>query len=210
MQQMYKVFVNQRTIYLSGNIDHTCIGADEQPVKCTNLVEVENAFSHFLSESSIARLYLFFPGDSEKLFQLFATMFSFIEAAGGLVIDPKNHMLFIKRLGFWDLPKGKIEKGEDAPTAALREVSEETGLINLRITMPLPSTYHIFERKGKLRLKRTYWFEMKSSSDGPLCPQIEEDIIEARWFRYQDIEQPLSTTYPAIKELVEGYLAEHF
>jgi 8-oxo-dGTP pyrophosphatase MutT (NUDIX family) len=207
---MYKVFVNRRTIYLAGNIDYTCIGADDQPFKCTDLAQVESAFSHFLTEPSKTSLYLYYPDDSEKLFQLFATIFTFIEAAGGLVIDPKNRLLFIKRLGYWDLPKGRIEKNENPPTAALREVTEETGLNKLKILKPLPCTYHIFERKGKLRLKRTYWFEMNSSNDGPLCPQLEEDIIEARWFRRQDIEQPLSITYPAINELVKGYLAEHF
>lgn len=205
---MYKVFVNQRTIYLAGNIDHICISADDQSLKCTNLDQVENAFSHFLSEPSVTRLCLCYPGDSEQLLRLFAAMFTFIEAAGGLVIDPENRLLFIHRLGFWDLPKGKIEKGEDPPAAALREVTEETGLNNLKIIKPLPSTYHIFERKGKLRLKQTYWFEMESSTDGPLIPQIEEDIIEARWFKREDTELPLSNTYPAISELVEGYLAE--
>jgi 8-oxo-dGTP pyrophosphatase MutT (NUDIX family) len=202
---MYKVFANHRTIYLSENIDLSCIGADVLSSKCINLTEVENAFSNFLSEPSKSTLFLYFPGDPEKLFQLFASLFLFVEAAGGLVKDPQNRLLFIHRFGFWDLPKGKIEKEEDAPTAALREVMEETGLNSLKIIKPLPSTYHIFERKGKLRLKRTYWFEMKSSNDGPLCPQLEEDILEARWFSLQEIELPLSTTYPAIKELVKGF-----
>ena len=139
---------------------------------------------------------------------LFTSLFSYIEAAGGLVKDPRERLLFINRLGRWDLPKGKIEKGEDSPRAALREVCEETGLDSLDIVRSLPATYHIFERKGKLRLKKTMWFEMRSGTYGPLYPQFDEDIIEARWFDKHELLLPLSNTYPAIRELVEGYIGE--
>ena len=205
---MYKVFVNQRTIYLTGNIDKSCICADEQPIMCINRKQVEIAFTNFISDSSQVSLFLCSRGNSEELFKLFSSLFLYIEAAGGLVKDPWGRILFIHRLGCWDLPKGKIEKGEDAPTAALREVTEETGLNNLKIINPLPSTYHIFERKGKLRLKQTYWFEMSSMNDGPLYPQLEEEIIETRWFAEQELPVPLSNTYPAIQELVESYINE--
>jgi 8-oxo-dGTP pyrophosphatase MutT (NUDIX family) len=206
--QMYKVFINHRIIYLAENIDHSLIDADDQPLECTNRLHVEKAFSNFLLKPSKSILFLFCPGDSEKLFKLFSSLFLFIEAAGGLVKDPLNRLLFIQRLGFWDLPKGKIEKGEDATMAALREVSEETGLNNLKLIRPLPETYHMFERKDRLRLKRTYWFEMESETDGPLFPQLEEDITDARWFKREDIGLPLSNTYPAIRELVEGLLVK--
>jgi len=204
---MYKVFVNQRIIYLAENIDLGCIGADGKSFKCTNLTEIESAFSHFISEPAINTLFLYNPDGPDQLFKQFISIFSFIEAAGGLVKDPQNRLLFIYRFGVWDLPKGKIEKGEDAPMAALREVEEETGLRNLKIVKSLKCTYHIFERKGKFRLKRTYWFEMKSANNGPLYPQLEEDISEARWFSVQEIDLPLSNTYPAINGLVNGYLS---
>jgi 8-oxo-dGTP pyrophosphatase MutT (NUDIX family) len=207
---MYKVFINKRTVYLAENIDHNYICANDHPLECTNMAQVENAFSHFISDPSKTTLYLYNQKSPEKLFQLFVSLFSFIKAAGGLVKDPQNRLLFIYRLGFWDLPKGKIETGEDAPAAALREVTEETGLNNLKIIKPLPSTYHIFERKGKQCLKQTYWFEMSSSREGPLLPQVEEDILEVRWFSRQKVTLPLSITYPAIKELIEGYLTQQF
>ena len=58
----------------------------------------------------------------------------------------------------WDLPKGRIENKELILDAAIREVTEETGVMDLIIVKPLPITYHIFARKGKHRLKKTYWF----------------------------------------------------
>jgi 8-oxo-dGTP pyrophosphatase MutT (NUDIX family) len=208
MGQMYKVFVNQRTIYLAGNIGQNSIYADEQTLMCNNREQLENAVSKFLSESAPPSIYLINSGTPEELFGLFSSVFLFIDAAGGLVKDPSGRLLFIHRLGSWDLPKGKIEKGEDAFIAAIREVTEETGLKSLKIIKALPCTYHIFERKGKLRLKRTFWFEMESSNDGPLYPQLDEDITEARWYEQNELAEPLSNTYPAIRELVEGYLSE--
>ena len=51
-----------------------------------------------------------------------------IEAAGGLVINRKGEYLFIYRNDKWDLPKGKLEKGERKRQGAVREVEEECGI----------------------------------------------------------------------------------
>ena len=53
--------------------------------------------------------------------------FVYIEAAGGL-IQQNNRYLFIYRLDKWDLPKGKIDKGETPKQAALRECEEECAI----------------------------------------------------------------------------------
>ena len=62
--------------------------------------------------------------------------FKVIKAAGGVVQNSQNKYLLIFRRGKWDLPKGKIDKGETIKNAATREVMEETGLheIELRQT----------------------------------------------------------------------------
>ena len=51
-----------------------------------------------------------------------------IVAAGGIVKNEEGKTLIIFRRGFWDLPKGKVEKGEKIINAAQREVEEETGV----------------------------------------------------------------------------------
>ena len=56
----------------------------------------------------------------------FQGLYKIIEAAGGVVFNEKNEILMIYRLKTWDLPKGKIEKGETPADAAFREVCEET------------------------------------------------------------------------------------
>src|SRR5688572_26554380 len=53
--------------------------------------------------------------------------FHYIEAAGGY-IQKGDEYLFIHRHGRWDLPKGKLEKGEALQDAAIRECEEECGV----------------------------------------------------------------------------------
>ena len=56
----------------------------------------------------------------EEFVNYFGTYKS-INAAGGLVENGNGEYLMIKRKGYWDLPKGKIEKGENDEDGALRE-----------------------------------------------------------------------------------------
>ena len=49
-------------------------------------------------------------------------MFNIIKAGGGVVNNNKNQILFIYRLKRWDLPKGKLDKGETIRECAEREV----------------------------------------------------------------------------------------
>jgi 8-oxo-dGTP diphosphatase len=54
-----------------------------------------------------------------------------VQAAGGIVVrpgrEPQIAIVQMRKLGHWVLPKGKLDRGEDALTAAKREVLEETG-----------------------------------------------------------------------------------
>ena len=134
-----------------------------------------------------------------KLQHDFKSHFKEIFAAGGLVLNKKNESLWIYRLGKWDLPKGKIETGEDIEEAAIREVQEECGLVNVEITHKLSSSYHTYSLNGQEILKTTYWFGM-ASNDLDLVPQLEEDISEVKWIA--NPEDQMRNTYPAIAELI--------
>ena len=68
-----------------------------------------------------------------KFWKAFETAHIHIEAAGGLVVNAAGKLLVIERLGVWDLPKGKLESGETAQVAALREIEEECGISNHKI-----------------------------------------------------------------------------
>ena len=141
--------------------------------------------------------------DYEVAFKEFQKYFKIIRAAGGIVSNKNNEKLFIYRLDKWDLPKGKIEKGEEIKTAAIREIEEECGITDLTILKQLQDTYHVYSFKDQLILKQTYWFELTSRYSGELVPQLEEDITKVEWLTDADIENKvLANTYASIKELL--------
>ena len=111
-------------------------------------------------------------------------------------------MLFIFRNGKWDLPKGKVEKGEKVDEAAIREVEEECGVSNVEILNTLPSTYHIYPYKGKNVLKRTYWYSMTCNDSSKLIPQVEEGITEVKWISISALEPVKNNTFPSILYLL--------
>ncbi|MBE7326255.1 NUDIX hydrolase, partial [Nocardioides sp. Y6] len=72
----------------------------------------------------------------------------------------------------------------------------------LKIVKPLETTYHIFKRNGRYKIKITYWFEMQTSFKGNLYAQEEEGITEVAWLNTQEIEEALQNSYANIQSLV--------
>ncbi|MFI5196122.1 MAG: NUDIX hydrolase [Chitinophagales bacterium] len=136
------------------------------------------------------------------LAQLYA-MYTPIDAAGGVVYNEHGDILMIYRRGKWDLPKGKLDKGENIDECALREVREETGLGNLTLREKICDTYHIYAQHNEQLLKQTAWYKITGSSTDKLRPQKEENIIEARWVSEKDIAPFAAKTYEAIREVLK-------
>ncbi|MGB5652594.1 MAG: NUDIX domain-containing protein, partial [Robiginitalea sp.] len=126
-----------------------------------------------------------------------------VVAAGGVVTNKKGKVLFIYRNDKWDLPKGIIKKKEDLEQCAIREVEEETGVKDLHIENFLRTTYHIFKRNGKLRLKEVHWFAMKTRYDGILVGEEKEGIIKVKWKGPEKIRKALENSYINIRILFE-------
>lgn len=133
---------------------------------------------------------------------LFCEQFSFIEAAGGLVENEHDEYLFILRRGKWDLPKGKLDEGENIRECAVREIQEETGLKSVQLLADLGHTWHTYHEKHQFILKQTTWFKMKCNSNEPLVPQLEEDITEIKWLGKENLDIVLANTYPSVKEII--------
>jgi 8-oxo-dGTP pyrophosphatase MutT (NUDIX family) len=129
----------------------------------------------------------------------------FVLAAGGLVMDEHGRLLAIKRLDKWDLPKGKVEKGEAVDVGAVREVQEECGLQHVELNEFVTSTWHTYERKGRQHLKRTDWFLMRASSNEELTAQSEEDIEEVRWLDSDGVRMMEGDTYPSLLPVLKAW-----
>ncbi len=129
------------------------------------------------------------------------TTFRMAPAAGGIVVKD-GKFVSIVRNGIPDLPKGHIEKGESPENAALREVTEETGIGNLQIVKALPSSWHCYQVGEEWRLKRTYWYLMESGEAIQPKPQTEEGITEIKLIGNEDIEAFLKGTFRSISEIL--------
>jgi 8-oxo-dGTP pyrophosphatase MutT (NUDIX family) len=207
MMQRYIVFLNERAVIVHQDINMLPENSTEMYIRYTDKTALAEAYKRFYSDEHCFQLYVEATDFFTEACKAFNSLFTRIEAAGGIVRNPNNDYLFIKRLGKWDLPKGKLHKKEAAQTGAIREVTEETGLTDLSITKKLPSTFHIYtDRKGKEVLKETFWFEMTCEQNQTLIPQTEEDITEVRWFSADELHIPLHDTYASLKNLLEHYL----
>ena len=120
-----------------------------------------------------------------------------------LVYNKKGEVLFIFRNGKWDLPKGGCDKGEEIEDCSIREVEEETGVNDLKITKKLQKTYHVFKRNGVYRLKITHWFEMTTTFEGMPVPEVNEGIEKVAWLNQEQIKEALTNSYENIKLLFE-------
>ena len=198
---MYKVFINAHLIRLMSEElpleddgSHLCI-IDPSQNELEILVE-----TLFMSQNQLDIELV--SNDLEGLWSTFQSTFSIIEAAGGVVRNQSGDKLLIKRLGKWDLPKGKMEKGERPDESALREIKEECGLSSLEIINELAPSYHVY-RLGKLSiLKKTYWFKIEAKGDIAVNPQTEEGITEVAWFSDKDLSKARENTYRSLEDLI--------
>ena len=114
----------------------------------------------------------------------------------------------IFRNGKWDLPKGKIEAGEEADVAAVREVYEECGIGELKLSKQIKTSFHTYPYKETVILKKTYWFLMSSTDISIPVPQLEEGIVEARWMDKAEVKKALKNAYSSIVELLNEQILE--
>ncbi len=141
--------------------------------------------------------------DAKTFFKSISRSVTLIKAAGGLVKSERGEYLFIYRSDKWDLPKGKIEKGEGIKEAAVREVEEECGITVKKLGKKICKTYHAYIYKGDVVLKKSYWYKMKCEGQDKLKPQKEEGITDARWFTTDKMGTITKNTFPSITEVME-------
>jgi len=204
---MYKVFHNRRVIILSGHDNNP--GDSEWADVIITITEMgllpKLVFDFLAGESESIRI------QSENELVLlggFKKLFHFIRAAGGIVYK-KGEVLFIYRNGRWDLPKGKVEKGETTEEAAVREVMEECGLPAVKIRGFLNTTYHVYKAeypdgKGEWILKETIWYEMNYEADTLPEPETDEGITAVKWYNPDNLEPVMLNTWDSLVPVIKS------
>jgi len=192
---MYKVFVNESPLILTNKLSET----DKGKYFLLNETAIMEAIDA-LAKKKLAIAYIYHP-NNEELLKKFSKKIPIVVAAGGVVTNKEGKVLFIYRNDKWDLPKGKLDKGESIPEAAIREVEEETGVRGLKIENSLQTTYHIFKRNDIYKLKEVHWFAMKTSYKGPLKGQKSEGIMKVKWKGPKKIKKALENSYANIRIL---------
>jgi len=198
---MYIIFFVNRFIVLTDNLEKSkIIFGDCRVVHFEGKRQLHSLIDVFKNDSEEKLMLV--HSDLEEMRSSFFNYFKIIKAAGGYVLNPDKQVLFIKRNGVNDLPKGKIEKGEQPKQAAQREVSEECGVSGMKITDESFITYHTFEQNEKWILKITYWFKMYYNKNETPVPQTEEDITDVFWVKEDFADFRNMDTYSSIKEVL--------
>jgi 8-oxo-dGTP pyrophosphatase MutT (NUDIX family) len=207
---MYKVFFNGSTIQIGSEMNKS-LNNNIAKMFDSASYDVVNQIILQVESSEIPSDFFISNSENDSAWKHFKCQFVEIPAAGGLVKNTSGSLLFIKRLGVWDLPKGKIEKNETPELAAIREVEEECGLSGLQIIRQLDSTFHIYRSPylsfpKNLVLKETKWFFISYSGNETPVPQVEENIEEVAWFSPADLGQVYSNTYSSLSDFLEKSL----
>lgn len=204
---MYKVFFNDSTIQIDAESKRSSKNNITQAAINENNEIVKELVSK-IESGNLAKEYVIVHDEPHKLWNSIKNQLVEIPAAGGLVMNSEKSFLFIKRLGVWDLPKGKIEKKETPESAALREVEEECGVSGLKIMKQLDSTFHIYrspylKSPNNLVFKETKWFLMSCENQQDLVPQTEENIEEVRWVAMDELDKVRANTYLSIRDFLD-------
>lgn len=200
---MYKVFINEKKLILSETPQNV-----ERNIAFEENLQFDIALD--LLQNTSTKDVAIYHNNLEELWLNYQQHFQVIEAAGGIVLNPEKKILFIHRLGKWDLPKGKIEVGESSDIAALREVEEECGLTNLELHEFINSTYHMYHIRSKPVLKKTYWYYMQHDGIAEPKPQVEEGITKVEWKNKMEIQRDVETsTFNNILLILTDFLSIH-
>ena len=146
--------------------------------------------------------------DVKTIFDRFCRQFTRVDAAGGAVVATDGRILMIRRRGFWDLPKGHREQGEEVQDCALREVAEECGIDPSLVTVgsEITRTLHFYwdAGQGRWEMKLTVWYRMSYAGDPRhVTPQTEEDITDIEWFEPEQAACNAALSYKTIREVID-------
>jgi 8-oxo-dGTP pyrophosphatase MutT (NUDIX family) len=119
-------------------------------------------------------------------------------SAGGVVYRRRGGkvevaLISVGEAARWQLPKGLVGRGESAEEAALREVSEETGLTCEVVAELERVEYWYFSKGGarRLRFHKFVHFYLMRYLSGDVSGH-DDEVNEARWVELVEAEELLA------------------
>ena len=166
-----------------------------------NKKRLHNVIDMMEKAGKLSRHFIIYTNDLVRLWTDFKSIHKIKKAAGGIVFNCQGDLLVIFRRGYWDLPKGHIDKGEKKKAAAVREVEEECGVKELIPGNKAGISYHVYREKGMKTLKKSTWYFMDTHHQS-LKPQTTEGIESAQWIKPALFLEHFSM-YASIRNLLE-------
>ena len=201
---MYKIYFNNKPLFITSQVTPEL----EEYLHHEETVFIDEFNLHtvkaMVHEMEAPKIHsgVFLHEDPDAVLKAFKKKLVLIKAAGGFVHTDDNYLLLIFRRGKWDLPKGKLDDGENLEACAIREVVEETGLSKVEIEQPLCITFHTYHEFGKHILKESHWYLMKTPAKSNLTPQNEEDIEKCEWVATDRLSPYLDNTHASILDVI--------
>ena len=116
-------------------------------------------------------------------------------SAGGVVFrrtGERIEVLIGKDAGYhkWVLPKGLVNKNEDLQQAALREVTEEVGVVARIVAQIGEPEKYVYTARGTRVFKKVYYYLMEYVSGSEADHDREMEAV-----RWTEIDEAISTVY---------------
>jgi 8-oxo-(d)GTP phosphatase len=196
---MYKVHFENRFIMISPEPDRIQKYGLFHKFYATK--ELYKLIAEFQADKSLPAINIYGP-NIKHIWKIFRIYFTEVGAAGGLVKHTSGRYLFIEKKGKLDLPKGHMEPGEEPEVCALREVSEECGIMGHMIVKAIEPSYHTYCWEGISYLKKTYWYLMNYDGEMVVKPQLSEGITRVEWLYPDELNSIKSNAWLSLMDLI--------